>query len=789
MRYFAVCYKRIHLFSIVAAVFLLLDISSCSLQRAARPAPETNVSTQQAESEVKKPDALFDPEEHLKAALEARKLGHADKAVPELEKIRENSPGTVWYRRASFLLGLDSMEKGEPNPDYFKDAEGIAHLDDYVLFYQAQALLKKDEPDDAASLLDVLITRFPNSALKAESLYMMAGVLDAEGDYEGAQKAYERFISDHPGSALVPDALLGAARAAFKLKDYDAAIRAARAIRVYYPALPASPGAKALLDDIKAEGETIPEPTDSERFERGRRLFSATRYADAVAEFAALSGKKDGPYRDRAVIKQAIALTRLKRYDKAEKTLRNYINGKGAKRELDALYLLASVAFRQGNEEMLLDTGKKIGRRYPKSAELGRVLLFTGKYYESKDPEKSESFYTRVLDEFKGSPSSSAALDALWDMGWLAYRNGRYDDALELFSSYGQYECRDASKFIYWSGRSAENLGRNKEAADFYGRLCKGFNDSYYCRLSEERLSGLVASGAVEPARAPFVPSADGDRPFYYETKLYATEMPSHLLKVYADDHYLAARGLLIMGLGQRASKEIDFITKKYSSEPKEIFELARMFLQSGDYYNALRVYSLYLSGDRARECGKPSDVLALSFPLQVVDLVKETDPAVFDPYLVAAVMREESSFNPRAVSITGALGLMQIMPKTGRTLARELGEDDFDSKELFDPRTNIRYGSHYLNDLSKLFDNNAILAIASYNAGPNAAARWKDAYRVAPDEFIESIPYPETRLYTKKVLKSYIEFLRLSGVSDPFKRIIRSTGSTASEERDTGVN
>lgn len=784
MRYFTACYKRIRLFSLIASVFLLLDISSCSLRRAAGPAPGTNASTQR-EDQVK--DAYFDPEERLKAAIEARKLGHADKAVPELEKIRRNFQGTVWYGRASFLLGLDSMEKGEPNPAYFRDAEGLPHLDDYVLFYRAQALLKKDEPDDAATLLDSLITRFPRSALKAESLYMKAGVLDAKGDFEGAKKAYERFISDHPGNALVPDALLGSARAAFKLKDFDAAIRAARAVRVYYPALPASTQAGALLDDIKAEGENIPEPADSERFERGRRLFSATRYADAIAEFSALSGKKEGPYRDRAVIKQAIALTRLKRYEKAEKTLRDYVNGKGAKMELDALYLRAHIAYRQGDGDMLLDAGKRIGRRYPKSAELGRVLLFTGKFYESRDPGKSASFYTRVLNEFRGGPSSSIALDALWDMGWLSYRAGKYEDALGLFSSYDRYECRDASKFIYWSGRSAENLGRVEEAADFYGRLCKGYGDSYYCRLSEERLNGLAASGAVGPAGPLFIPSADEAGPSIYNaTELYATETPAVLLKVYADGHYLAARELLIMGLGAMASREIDFIAKKYSSEPKEIFELAQMFLKSGDYYNAFRVYSLYLSGDRGRECGKPSDVLALSFPLQVVDLVKETDPAVSDPYLVAAVMREESSFNPRAVSITGALGLMQIMPSTGRTLAKELGEDDFDSKELFDPKTNIRYGSHYLNELSRLFDNNAILAIAGYNAGPNAAARWKDAYRVAPDEFIESIPYPETRLYTKKVLKSYIEFLRLSGVPDPFKRIIRST---AGEDRDTGVN
>lgn len=789
MRYFSERYKSVRLFSFLAAIFLLLDISSCSLRRAAQPDSGTNASPPpKVEGPVDAAGPRFDPEVHFNAALDAKKHGLAGIFVSELEKIRAGSPGTVWYRRASFLLGLNSMENKEPDAVYFKDAEGLPHMDDYLLFYQAQALLKKDQPADAASALDSLITRFPGSALMAESLYMKAEALSAEGDFDGAQKAYERFISDHPGNPLVPKALLGSARVSFNLKKFDAAIKAARAVLVNYPALPESTGARALLAEIRSKGETIPELTDDERFERGRRLFSASRYTDAIAEFSVLSRKKDGPYRDSSVIKQAVALMRLKRYEKAEKTLKDYLNGKDAKKEIDALYLLANIGFRQGNEEILLNAGKKIARKYPKSREHGRVLLFTGKFYESKDPEKAVSFYSKVLDEFKDGPFSTVALDALWDMGWLSYRAGNYEDALARFSSYGQYECRDASKFIYWSGRSAENLGKAKEAADFYGRLCTGFNDNYYCRMAEERLDALASTGAVEAPKAAFLPSDDteGAPSIYNQTELYATEMPAVLLKVFADDHYLAAKELMIMGLGGRASKEADFITKKYSSEPKEIFELAQMFLKSGDYYNALRVYSLYLSGDRARQCGKPSDVLALSFPLQVVDLVKETDPAVSDPYLVAAVMREESSFNPRAVSITGALGLMQIMPSTGRTLARELGEEDFDSKELFDPKTNIRYGSRYLDELSKMFDDNAILAIASYNAGPDAAARWKDSFRVAPDEFIESIPYPETRLYTKKVLKSYIEFLRLSGVSNPFKRIMRST---ANEDRDTDIN
>jgi soluble lytic murein transglycosylase len=137
--------------------------------------------------------------------------------------------------------------------------------------------------------------------------------------------------------------------------------------------------------------------------------------------------------------------------------------------------------------------------------------------------------------------------------------------------------------------------------------------------------------------------------------------------------------------------------------------------------------------------------------------------PHKTDPHLVAAIIREESFYNPTAVSSAGALGLMQVMPQTGQRIAAQLGSEGFTRERLFDPSYNIRLGSSYLIHLAAQFDNNLIHVLAAYNAGPDVVSKWIRQFGGGePDEFVESIPYLETRQYIKKVLRSYYEYKRI---------------------------
>ncbi len=126
------------------------------------------------------------------------------------------------------------------------------------------------------------------------------------------------------------------------------------------------------------------------------------------------------------------------------------------------------------------------------------------------------------------------------------------------------------------------------------------------------------------------------------------------------------------------------------------------------------------------------------------------------DPFLLAAVMKAESNFNPRAASPKGALGLMQIMPETGQWIAEKLGDENYTSEDLFEPDTSIKYAAWYISDLSREFHGNTMLVLAAYNGGRGNVQAWLASRQINGAGSIEEIPFPETRRYVKKVLFYY---------------------------------
>jgi soluble lytic murein transglycosylase len=127
------------------------------------------------------------------------------------------------------------------------------------------------------------------------------------------------------------------------------------------------------------------------------------------------------------------------------------------------------------------------------------------------------------------------------------------------------------------------------------------------------------------------------------------------------------------------------------------------------------------------------------------------------EPDLLQALMREESALDPKALSWAGALGLTQLMPATAKAVAKSLGLKRVTNQSLLEPELNIRLGSTYLGSLLKKFEGNKIYAVASYNAGSGAVARWRTGREaVELDEWVEEIPIAETRGYVKRVLRSY---------------------------------
>lgn len=777
--------------SALAAIIVTLAVTSCSFQKLSVPAANAQV-TAPVEPVITAPtlednEEEYLPEEAYSKALKLKKEGREPEAVLALRELAENSPETVWGARASFLLGLSALDSADPEAlTLIKNAGDLTDIQDYLFYYEAEALRDQKDYNGAIRLYDLIISLFPDSALKPDAMYQRANTLMQAGDFQAARKGFTDFLKDYPKDSLVPDSVLRAAFLSSELNDKSEALKNIKRILIRFPAHSVARDANSLYAELKDKMGDTADFTLEERFQRGGRLLENARFKDAINEFSVITKDQKNEFYERSLLKLATAEMRIKRYEQAEKALKEYLSKKNPKQEREALLKLALTAVRQGKEGLLLETERKIANKYPKSVEHAQTLLFIGRHYEGRgDQEKALYAYREVSEQFKGSPEAN---DAQWAIGWLYYRAGRYKDAHKGFSAYGE-KGKDAAQFMYWSGKSAEKSGNTGEAASIYEKVCGLYGDTYYCRMAEARRAALNAAPEVkkaestdellpEPAVAENLQenttgdkdkndTAPEDEPA--ETVDEEKHMVADEKALFLDPHYLAARELLILGLTQKAAGELETLTSRYSADRDSIAELASLFYKADEYQRALKIYRSYLMYQKNR-----SDYAELGFPTRLVDMIKKKNPTEgADPCLVAAVMREESAFNPKAISPTGALGLMQIMPSTGRIAAKGIGKEDFESRELFNPETNMKLGSWYLGLLSKRFNNDVILMIAGYNAGPNAVERWIETLPSSPDEFIESIPYSETRAYTKRVLKSYGEFLRLSG-AEPDGKLTR---------------
>ena len=228
--------------------------------------------------------------------------------------------------------------------------------------------------------------------------------------------------------------------------------------------------------------------------------------------------------------------------------------------------------------------------------------------------------------------------------------------------------------------------------------------------------------------------------------------------------HYRKGIELKGLGLYQDAVRELSWLARTGTRGPKSLLHLSLHLSEAGAHHEALRLALLYFRDHLdGRRKPTPSTLWRVAYPTGYLPIIESYAANPVDPYLVAAIIREESMYDARAVSPAGAVGLMQIMPATARALTGDSDDLDVIRKRLVEHRTNIRLGSQYLKTLLRQFSGNVLHAVAAYNAGPAAVSSWIRKHRdAAPTEFVELIPYRETRGYVKRVLRSYREYHRL---------------------------
>jgi soluble lytic murein transglycosylase len=365
------------------------------------------------------------------------------------------------------------------------------------------------------------------------------------------------------------------------------------------------------------------------------------------------------------------------------------------------------------------------------------------------DPKSAEAVYLKLA---QGYPESEEGLRAAWRLGWLSWLRAEYAEAAERWGRIPGVKTasqgyRDAS--MYWIGRTHEQRGDAEGAARQFASVIAEAPRSYYGVLAARRSPRSQPNPARNPASAQLAASLPVD--------------PRETLQ--SDAPYARVEALRAVGLGEFADEEMDEAVRRSTGDPRRLYALSAAYASEARHFQSLRILRRHFIGlARSGPATLPRAFWDFFYPLGWrSELNDAAARAALDPYLVAAVVREESSFDPQARSRVGARGLMQLMPDTARQLAKGRGLPSGDDM-LADPGANLLLGSAYLAGLMKEFGEPR-LAVAAYNAGPARVREWWKARATDDVEvWVELIPFDETRFFVRRVMLSWEEYRRLYG-------------------------
>ncbi|HSG05735.1 MAG TPA: transglycosylase SLT domain-containing protein, partial [Nitrospiria bacterium] len=519
-----------------------------------------------------------------------------------------------------------------------------------------------------------------------------------------------------------PEILIFRADCAEMNMEYDEAARFLQEIWFHHSGSPQADIAQARLEDLQARGVSLPEASLDDRRKRAEWLLGAGRYRDAQVEFSMLAGIAPQEEGHALRILEGEALVRLREYDQAVELFEAVaVESEDPQEVREALFWLGRVAARRSQLEALYDVEHRLAENHPRSAQRARVIYYIADILEDRgDKDGARQAFESILVDF---PSGRVAEDTAWRLGWLAYMDGEFDEAIWRFGHFVDRNPSDpeSAQYLYWIGRSAEKAGRADEALRAFSRACSLKLRSYYCQRSSVRFARLPIFS--------FMPASLSPENRFSEPSLSRISLSFSLasqringFSLYPEESepsvvshpaFFVVSELIAMRMLPEARKELAQLGRHKRWDSESILFLSDLFDRIGDPYQSLRLVRLYYNDLIANGgSGVPERFWRLAFPsAQVLDTFEHYPVEGIDPYLASAVAREESAYNAAVVSRAGAIGLMQLMPYTAREVARDLGLGDVQAEDLKDPVLNIRLGSRYLRDLIDRFEGNWVLA------------------------------------------------------------------------------
>lgn len=608
-------------------------------------------------------------------------------------------------------------------------------LDDYADFLAAKAYHESDQEAQAEALLRGFNEKHPDSIFADEVPELEANVLLDLHNADGAKKVLDTAAMD-PAAGRAGYQLATGLVAQAQNRNEDA-IQIFKSLLLAYPLSNEAAIARARLTSLGAE-DTL---TSDELRSLADAYYKAGHYEEAAEQYRALAlkGSPDVQTRNGFAVAAAACDLKLKRLTESEASaLPDTPDENGARR----LYLLMELARNRNDLDDQTQIVERMEKDFPQSQWLAEALFSSGNMYLlRKDYARAAEYYSYLAEHF---PSNKSASAAHWRAGWLNYRLANYPVAERMFDEQihtfaGTPETASA---LYWRGRLYESQDHAPaQAVANYQTIVRVYPHFFYAQMARKRLAAL---GSTEAAEAPEL------------DQIKAPEPPT-LADSFPEDSPHLAKAKLLANAGLN-----DYIPREIAADPDSgswsALAEAQIYASYGETYRAMKALKRALPGATSASIQSiPLAYWHILFPEPYWSIIKtESAKNDVDPYLVASLIRQESEFNPSAISYANAWGLMQLLPSVGRNMARQEGMTHFQTFQLLDPETNIRLGTRYLKETLDHFGGVAEYALAAYNAGDSRVEDWQASGPYSGiDEFIESIPFTQTREYVQAILRN----------------------------------
>jgi soluble lytic murein transglycosylase len=696
------------------------------------------------------------------AAYERLRLLTRGGTLPAEQSVAQLATEFAGSRTGALALLLRARERYEAH-DYAGaasllntgDFSKYTKVGDYALWLRADALEKLGRRAEARAALEQLARDYPDSLRARDALLHAAQLLAQDGQGAGVPVELKKLADADDAGAL-----LLTARGYEQAGDQLKALAAYRRLYFYAP-VSSMNDAEAVAAFARLNSTQAP-ASAQEATARAEKLFQAKRYADAAAAYEDAFGRFPETRTPQAQLQRGVAAFNARRQAEAIQALSLVPTGAGETRA-EALSYLAQAFARSKQWDAARSTVEEMRRAFPKSEWTMRALAALAQAArDAKDNADALYFDRAAVAQF---PGEAEVAGAQFDLAWDAHNSKNFAESSRLLighlAVYADRNTDNRGKAGYWAARDSERAGKLAEARALYEAMLVRYGANWYGYLAEQRLDQMKKNGVSVPATA-FAPDSSVARAVENLKPVSVAEEtagPAEAARL------VRAEQLSAVAWDDAAHAELDKALETAPTSPALNLAKAKLYRAREDNIQALNVlkrsfpdYSQMQPEELTR------DEWDVFYPLAYWDTItQEARAKNLDPYTVAGLIRQETVFNPRAVSPANAYGLMQLLPGTAQLTAKRYGVDDTVTTEtlLSNPRLNIRLGTSYLREQLDKYGRIEYVA-AAYNAGPGRLVEWRASLPLQIDEWDEAIPFKETRGYVQGVVRNTLQYRRL---------------------------